>query len=190
MPVLINRCRQYAFTLGILISGILVLYPLQAQNTLRQEYQVKGAFLFQFSQFTDWPEQAFSSPSSPFIIGILGKDPFGRFIDDLVLNEQVDGHPIVIKRYSGLKELEPSHILFVSKQLDAPLTEVLKHAETMSALTVSEIAGFAHQGGMVRFYIDNNKVKFQVNADAVKNAGLTMSSKLLRLAQICCNGNN
>ncbi len=188
MPVLMKRPNILMPV--VFVAGILLLFPIRAQNALRQEYQVKGAFLFQFSQFTHWPDHAFASPSSPFVVGILGHDPFGRFIDDLVAGEQVEGHPIVVKRYASLSELEASHILFISKQLNEPLPKVLEKAATMGALTVSEITGFAQQGGMVRFYVDNNKIKFQVNVEAAKSAGLTVSSKLLRLAQICCNGNN
>lgn len=195
MPFLTGKYRHGASRQGMIILSflLLLLLPfqlLQGQNTLRQEYQVKGAFLFHFSQFVDWPTSAFSAPSDPFVIGILGEDPFGTFLDDLVRGETVMGHPITVRRYQSLQEINSAHILFITRDMAQSLSEVLALVQNKNMLTVSDMPGFARQGGMVRFYIASNKIKFQVNVDAAKNNGLTMSSKLLRLADICCSGDD
>lgn len=192
MPFLSSKYRQGASRPGVIVLSLLLLFvlPLQAQNSLRQEYQVKGAFLFHFSQFIDWPASAFSTPGDPFVIGILGEDPFGTFLDDLVRGETVNGHPIIVRRYKSPEEISSTHILFITKDLAQSLSQVLALVQNKNMLTVSDMPGFAQQGGMVRFYIASNKIKFQVNVDAAKSNGLLMSSKLLRLADICCSGDD
>ena len=192
MPFLTRKYSQAAGRRRMIVFSflLLLLFPLQGQNTLRQEYEVKAAFLFHFSQFVDWPASAFSAPSDPFIIGILGEDPFGKFLDDLVRGETMKGHPIIVTRYQTLQEIDSAHILFITKDMAQSLGEVLALVQNKNMLTVSDMPGFARQGGIVRFYIASNKIKFQVNLDAAKSNGLTMSSKLLRLADICCSGDD
>lgn len=191
MPFLIHMYRKSATLKKLtLLCAAFAVCSATAQTHMPQEYEIKGAFIFQFSQFVDWPAYAFPDPSTPFVIGIVGEDPFGSFLDELVENETVEGHPIELRRYENLSEVGPSHILFISKGSAHYMKQTLEKIQGTYTLTVSDISGFAKEGGMIRFYINNNKIKFQVNVEVAKSAGLVMSSKLLRLADICCNGDD
>src|SRR5688572_23028343 len=78
------------------------------------EYQLKAVFLFNFAQFVEWPAQSFESANAPFVIAVVGEDPFGEYLDTAVRGETVLGHPLVIKRYSSVSEVEPCQILYIS----------------------------------------------------------------------------
>lgn len=156
----------------------------QAQSAI-PDYQVKAIFLYNFAQFVEWPSTQFDAPDSPFVIGILGKDPFGKYLDETVQGEKVNGHPMVVQRISpaeiGSKKM---HIVFINVSDHEQLTSTLESLKSQSVLTVGDAPEFARLGGMIRFSTENNKTKIQINLEVAKEASLSISSKLLRLAEI------
>lgn len=156
---------------------------LSAQTKPVGEYQVKAAFLYNFTRFVEWTPASFKAADSPFVIGIIGNGPFGIILDDIVKGEKAGGHQIMIRRYQNVKEIKDCHILYIN-------AESLKIKQTLSALkgrnilTVSDAANFTRWGGIIRFYTEDNKVRFEINAAAAKTAKLRISSKLLNLARI------
>jgi uncharacterized protein DUF4154 len=145
---------------------------------------VEAVFLFNFTQFVDWPPQAFADPGAPIVIGVLGSDPFGAALDEVVQGEVVRGHPLIVRRSQRIDDLTGSQILFISRSEHAHLGSILAALKGRSTLTVSDLEEFANAGGMICFMLMENKVRLQVNLEATKTAGLTLSSKLLRVAQI------
>jgi hypothetical protein len=170
------------------ISFLLIFFmcvgELSAQPSASPEYQIKAVFLYNFTQFIDWPPSAFADAQSPFIIGVLGQDPFGKYLDETVSNEKVNGHPIIIKRYQHVGEVSGCQIVFVSQSFNDDLEEVINNFKGKDILTVSDLTGFAKKGGMIRFMNESNRIKIRINLDAVKASNLVVSSKLLRLAEI------
>lgn len=148
-----------------------------------KEYKIKAVFLFNFTQFVDWSPAAFASPGSPFVIGILGNDPFGAALDETVQNEKVNGHPIIVQRFRDTRELRPCHILFINPE-DADQMRDEISVLGKNTLTVSDAGGFLRAGGMIRFFTQDNKIHLQINPDAAKAADLFISSKLLRVSDI------
>jgi hypothetical protein len=148
------------------------------------EYQLKAVFLFNFAQFVEWPASAFPEPDTPLGICILGEDPFGGYLDETVRGETVANHPLTVRRYRRVDEIKGCHILFVSRQEQRHLGEVLDSLKGRSVLTVSDAERFASRGGMIRFVTDHNRIRLRINLDAARAANLTLSSKLLRPAQI------
>ena len=155
-----------------------------AQAAIPPEYQVKAAFLFHFTQFTQWPPEAFPGPGSPLIIGILGEDPFGEYLDGIVRGEQVHDRPFVIQRYRRLAEMKTCHVLFISRSESPRLDQILAGLRDRSILTVCEAEGFTTRGGMIEFVNYEGKIRLRINPTAAKTVGLTISSKLLRPAEI------
>ena len=148
------------------------------------EYKVKSVFLFYFTQFVSWPQGAFADANTPFVIGILGDDPFGANLENAVQGEKSDGRPIQIRRFSRIEDVNLCHILYVSRSQGGELGHVLWALNKRSILTVSDIDGFSRAGGMIRFFTENNKVRLRINVDAAKAAGLVVSSKLLRPSEV------
>jgi hypothetical protein len=159
-----------------------------AQAAISREYQVKAVFLFNFAQFVEWPPSAFSETQAPLVIGVLGEDPFGAFLDETVRGEKVNNRPLLVERYHRVDEIKSCHVLFVSQSEAARLEEIVAGLKGRSILTVSDAAGFAGRGGMIRFTTENNKIRLRINVEAAKAAELTISSKLLRPAVIVATG--
>ena len=148
------------------------------------EYQLKAVFLFNFAQFVEWPAQAFAAADSPFIIAVVGEDPFGAELDAAVRGETVMGHPLLVKRYQKVRDLEPCHILFISSTELKQLEKILTLLDRSAVLTVSDIDRAAERGAMIQFSNERNRLRLRINVEAAKAAGLTLSSKLLRPAEI------
>jgi len=148
------------------------------------EYEVKAAFLFNFAKFVEWPADAFDDPKSPIVVGILGDDPFGSIIEKTVAGKTVREKEFVIKRSRRIEDVERCHILFVSSSEEARLREILDKVKNSNVLTVGDTEGFAGRGGIINLTKEQNKVRFEINVDAAKRAGLKISSKLLKLAKV------
>ncbi len=152
--------------------------------------QIKAVFLFNFTQFVEWPPNSFPEAQSSLVIGILGEDPFGSYLDEIVHDEKSNGYSLVVQRYQTIKDVKPCHILFINFSKKDQVAQVLENLRGQSILLVSDAQGFAEQGGMVQFITENNKIRFQINLEAVKAVNLSISSKLLRLAKIVAPKNN
>jgi hypothetical protein len=153
-----------------------------AQDSTPTEYQIKSAFLFNFAKFVEWPAAAFAEATSPIVYGILGENPFGDDLEQTIRNKTVNARPLVVKEFHSLAEATNCHVLFISTSEKAKLPEILESLRKTTVLTVSETDGFTEAGGMINFFMEGKKNRFQINDIAAKNAGLKISSKLLSLA--------
>jgi hypothetical protein len=158
-------------------------------STVR-EYQLKAVFLFNFSQFVEWPAEAFDEPTAPLIIGIVGEDPFGTYLDEIAAGEKIHSHPLVIRRFQTTDDVSACHILFVNVKGNVVLTDLLANIKNKSILTVGDSDRFIRSGGMVRFFTENNKIRIRIDPEATKASRLTISPKLLKLAEIYSPTNN
>jgi uncharacterized protein DUF4154 len=172
--------KLFAGTL-LLAYAMLTAGPALAAPTTSE---VEAVFLFNFSQFVDWPPQAFPQPDSPIVIGVLGSDPFDGTLDDVVRGEMVKGRPLVVRRFQRVEQFTDCHILFISRSERPRLEPIVQMLKGRSILTVSDLDEFATRGGVIGFVLLDNKIRLRVNLQAAKDAGLTLSSKLLRPAQI------
>ncbi len=178
-----------SFARSLFLRGMLLLFVLclSARPAMGQDaasYRIKAVFLYNFAQFTTWPESAFDGPKAPFVIGVLGKDPFGTALDATVKGEEIGGRPIEVRRYRTASEIKNCQILFISASEQDRINPIIDSLAKKPVLTVGETERFALNGGMIRFLAENNKIRFRINAEAAEKAGLTISSKLLRLAEI------
>ena len=153
----------------------------RAQGVL-SEYDVKAAFLFNFTKFVEWPPAAFADERSPLKICVLGDNPFGKTLHAL-MGEEVGGRRLLLAHLENLKDLESCHVLYVSRSERDRLAQVLAGVRGAPVLTVADSPGFIDQGGMINFILENSKVRFDVNQEAAERAGLKISSRLLALAK-------
>ena len=160
--------------------------PVLAQATSR-EYQLKAVFLFNFTQFVEWPANAFENDQSPLVIGVVGENPFGIYLEQTISGEKINGHPLEVQYYKTEEELKTCHILFINMREAKKLEQALTAVSGKNTLTISDQTDFLKLGGMIKFMTNNNKIKLQVNMDACKESKMVLSSKLLRLAEIIKN---
>jgi hypothetical protein len=168
--------------LAILVSAA------AAKGAPDREHRVKAVFLFNFAQFVVWPDSAFSGPTDPLVVGILGDDPFDTYLDEVVRGEKVNNRPIEVKRFRKVEEAKDCHVLFVSPSEAARMDEILAALKPTKVLTVGESDGFFRNGGMVNFSTESGKIRLKINLEEVQDAGLSVSSKLLRLADVSGQG--
>jgi hypothetical protein len=148
------------------------------------EYQVKAVFLFNFTQFVEWPQTSFPDAQAPFVIGVLGRDPFGRALDDAVRGERVNGRPLVIERYKNRAEMKPCQILFIDRSAGEEIAPTLDDLEHTGTLTVTDFDTGSRRDAIIRFLSENQKIRLRINVGSAHDAGLTISSKLLRPAEV------
>lgn len=163
---------------ALLFSGGVDL-PVQSAPTA--EYQIKAVFLFNFAQFIEWPPTAFPERQTPFVIGVLGQDPFGSYLDETVRGEKVNNRPLTVRRYRRVEEIQTCHVLFISRSEAGRLDQILANLKYRNILTVADVESAASSGVMIRFVTQQNKIRLRINPEAAKAANLTISSKLLRL---------
>jgi YfiR/HmsC-like len=155
-----------------------------SQTQKEIEYKLKAAYLLHFLQFVEWPDSVFENEKSPIVVTILGDDPFGNTLDDITKSEKIGEHPIVIKRTHSLGNVDFCHVLYISSSEKDNFRSILKHIDSAPILTISDIDNFGEEGGNISFYLEENKLRFAINLQTLKQADLKVSSKLLRLAKI------
>ncbi len=164
----------------VLILGLGVL-PLRADDKPALEVQVKAAFLAKFAMFVEWPA---APTNTPFVIGILGKDPFGDFLDAAAKREFANRRGIEIRRSDDLNKLAGCQIVFISASESARLSAHLAGLAGQPVLTVGDESNFAGRGGMIGFIKEAGMVRFEINTRAAELAGLKLSAKLLQVGKI------
>ena len=172
--------------LGLLIVGLMLLAG-DASAGL-SEHRLKAVFLFNFSRFVEWPASAFTAADAPFVIGVFGRDPFGSDLDDVARGETVDGRRLLVRRVQTVQDAAACQILFIPESEQANLDVILAALTRSSTLTVSDLDGAAQRGAMVRLVTDHDKIRLRINVESARAAGLTISSKLLRAAEIVTTG--
>ncbi len=172
-----------------LLWMLLICPTISGQTSTPSEYQVKAAFLFNFTQFVQWPESTFTQ-NQPIVIGILGKDPFGTALSSMVEGEQVNGRTVQVVRYEQPADIKNCHILFIPVSERARTLVVLNQLRDQRILTVGESEGFARLGGMIHLQNENNKIKLVINHEAAKQENLDISVKLLKLSTIVSTDKN
>jgi hypothetical protein len=193
MVVLTNGSRQRNRTLAPAKGAIFILvfaallalravYPPAALAVT--EYQVKAAFLYNFAKFVEWPSEAFPNEQAPFLLCVLGEDPFGEDLDQIVKDKTVNGRRIEVKRFKEARNLKECQILFVSASEEESLPEILGALRGARTFSVGETERFTRLGGVLNFKIEKKSVRFEINVDAAQRAKLKISSKLLRLGTI------
>jgi len=182
------KCR------GGLWLAVLTVSALFTTRTFGQsefnEYQLKSVFLFNFAQFVEWPEKAFTDAGAPIVIGILGTDPLGVVLDETVRDERAGGRRLIVRRFRRIEDVGVCHILFISRSESTHLEAILSALKGRSILTVSDINRAALRGVMVRFVTEKKRIRLRINLDEAKLAGLTISSKLLRPTEIVSTEKN
>jgi len=157
-------------------SGLLPAWA-QAQPT---EYQVKAAFLHNFIKFTQWPDSTLAEGDT-LVIGVLGQGPMNAALAQ-ASPKSGHGQPVAIRIISRPAEAARCHVLFINGSARHLFQDIASDLRGRPILTIGEDRGFLQDGGIINFFLQKSKVKFEVNARASGQAGLILRSQLLRLA--------
>ncbi|MCD4692240.1 MAG: YfiR family protein [Calditrichales bacterium] len=165
-----------------LLLSFLVPQLVCAQYT---EYDVKAVYLEKFTRFIDWPgESTVSDTSKPFILGVVGRNPFGPILENIYSSQKIKNKEVKIIHISNPNKISGCHLLFVSKSEKNKLTKILSQTKNKPILTIGDTKGFADRGVLINFYLSYDKTRFKINETAVRESGLYMSHLLFNLAKI------
>jgi len=147
------------------------------------EYNIKAVFIERFTRYIEWPEEsAVSDTSQPFVLGIIGKNPFGSVLEEIYSTQRIRKKKVIIRYISKLDEIKGCNLLFLSESEKKELSKILSFSRKRPILTVSDTKDFAGKGVAINFVIIEGKIKFEINKSAIDNVGLKVSSQLLKLA--------
>lgn len=174
--------KRNAFVCAVMLCspGLTPSAGAQSQG-VAPEYQIKAAYLFNFTKFTEWPT-AVLAPGAPIQVCVAGRDPFGDSLGSLE-SKTVQNHPIHVRRDVRNDTLRGCHVVFVAEADERFEQSVLRSAEAASALTVSDREGFVERGGTIGMLTRDSRILFEINVDAGLRAGLKLSSQMLKLAR-------
>lgn len=174
--------RNLGCMLALLIFPAILVSEIRAQSPLTEadEYEIKAAFLINFSQYVEWPPEAFRDSSEPLSICVLGRDPFGSTLDQMVTRKVVGGRPLVVRRLSDAKNAGSCRVLFAGSSERKSLANGALTA--IGVLTVGEEGSPSSDGAVISFSLQSGKVRFTIDMAAAQRANLRLSSRLLGLA--------
>jgi len=155
----------------------------RAQSSFDREYLIKAAFLYNFLKFVEWPAEVLPEGTGTITVCLVGEDPFGEALES-IKGKTVKNKDLVIRRGQALQSLGACQLLFVSSSEKNRLPEIIGAVKGRAVLTVGELEGFTQRGGIVRFLIESNNVRFEINPDVAERMGLKISSRLLNLAKV------
>jgi hypothetical protein len=170
-------------TLTLFISGM-TLSPAQGGNLSAKqakEYRLKAAYMLNFAKFISWPNAAFTNTQTPFIIGILGSNPFGNALPPLT-SRKIRNRNIELRYFDNIDKIKPCQILFISRSEEHSIPAILTACKNMSIFTISDIKDFIHKGGMLEFITVKEHLHFSINLIQVQKHGLEVEAQLLALA--------
>jgi hypothetical protein len=154
-------------------------------NTINREYPLKALYLYNFGSYIEWPRNAFADERAPFTIGVLGPSPLIESLQQIAVSKTIGGRKIQVSRFENVNQIGSCQMLFVPASI--PLANqrlAIAAVKGRPVLLVGETPGFAKDGGGMNFFVQANKIRFEVNLDATKEQQLKVSSKLLAIAKI------
>jgi hypothetical protein len=181
-----RRAAASLLALALLAAPLPAVSAAGAAGPRSPDYVIKAAYLYNFALFVEWPADAFASADAPFVIGILGSDPFGDALTQIVSGKRINRRRIHVEVAQYAHDLRRAQLVFVSAA-DAPrLAELLVPAVSSGTpqLVVGETDVFLRHGGTISFTVRDNKVGYDINLEAARKARLVVSSKLLSLAGV------
>jgi hypothetical protein len=161
---------------------ILLLAPFSWAQTGPSEYEVKAAFIYNFAKFVTWPNSVFRTETAPLIIGILGDSQITEDLRRAIENKTAHGRPISVLQSKSLSELYSCQIIIFNYSTEDDLKRQIEALRKLHILTIGESEAFFEKGGIIRLFVQENKVRFAIDTPSAEKAGLSVSSKLLKLA--------
>jgi hypothetical protein len=170
--------------LASVASAVSVGSIASAQGEL-SDSQLRAAFLFRFGQYVSWPKGSDgASPTSPFVIGVFEDPTLLKDLGRMVSGRQIEGRTIEVRAMDAVENLDGLAVAFLRTDDQLRIARAMREARIKGILTVGDADGFAERGGMINFFREDNKLRFEVNMEATGQSGLRLSSQLLRLARI------
>lgn len=149
-----------------------------------REQETKALYIFNFTRFIEWPDETFREPASPVIIGVIGDPNIYKHVETVIKKEKISHRPIIIQHYVSPEQIKSCHFLYIGISDPDLVKSILDNKLYGSAITISDEPNFLRWGGAIRFYKEQEKLRFEINKESSKKSNVKISSKLLNLAKI------
>jgi hypothetical protein len=182
--------RRSFISIVLATTAVWLIGPAPALGDPSNEYKVKAALIFKFIQFVDWPGDGGPPPASApsdrdtIVIATVGQDPFDGALEQTVTGKSVGGKRVIVKHFASAGQVEKCQVLFVSSGGGAELARTLSKIGPVGLLTVGETEQFLVDGGIIRIFEQDGKLRFEISQEAAARARIQISAKLLRLAKL------
>lgn len=168
-----------------LILWLVVALPTKVQSQSEsQEYALKAAFIEKLCRFIDWSNDDSGADSSQFVIAVLGKNPFGDFLEKLAASQRIKGRTVKVAYYSNVSEIKGCNVIFIPGTEKSRLKQIIEYTKSQPVLLVADTEGFAKQGVHINFYQSGETLRFEINREAALDSGLRIRSRVLKHARI------
>jgi len=167
----------------LLLAGLVLLFGSGVHAAAQDlEQQLKAAFLYRFAQFVDWPQETGPDRSRQLVLCLLGTDTFAGALDS-ISGKTVHERELAVRYITSPRQLDQCHMVFLSRPSAETMKMTLQQSRQNHVLTVSDQPAFAATGGMIELLRQDNQFRFEINLRAAREADLSVSSNLLRLAR-------
>ena len=196
-PLCLRARASPSWRRALALLVLLAALPAGAQPQL-SEREVEAAYLVNFLRFTQWPARSFASPQAPFVVTVVGSAQVASTVRAVAAAAgAIDGHPIEVRSLvpppgrpldlaadpEAEQAVRTSHLVFFHGSAGSVPERELARLSAVPVLTVSDIGGFTHSGGMLELSNEANHIVFEANPAAIRDAGLLLSAKVLKLAR-------
>jgi hypothetical protein len=174
------------------VSVLATLVPLDARSYAQspsssvdwKDAEIRAAFIYNFMKFIEWPADSARAGLSYWTIGVVRDSILERALAVQVAGKVVGGHPLRTRSVTGIRDILPSDALVVGASANGELGAIIAQLGSRPVLTVGQGERFCDMGGQIRIFHQEDRMRFEVNVDAIRRSGLVASSKLLSLAKI------
>ncbi|MCP4218628.1 MAG: YfiR family protein [bacterium] len=168
-----------------LLPVLLFTLSVPVHSEIENEYFVKSILFQRFSNYVTWPKSTgIKNKSKPFIIAVIGENPFGQILKRVYTGKRIRDKNVTIRFLTDIGEIENCHILFISSSLAHQLPAILKATKDKPILTVGDTPGFAKKGVIINMYQAGTVIRFEISTEAVRNAKIDISTKLIKISRI------
>ena len=180
----LRRPILYQCMMTLVALSLAIAPPLDAADV--SEYRLKAEFIERLTRFIEWPDEApfMRDPDAPFVIAVVGKDPFGSHLDELARRHVIKGRKVVTKRLTSGDDVTDCSIVFISRSERDSLERIVSQTRGRPILTIADTSGFARRGVIINFFEEDNRIQFEINEGAADASGLDIRGKLYKLARI------
>lgn len=170
-------------TLIILLLASWTLLPAAADL---EPYIAKAAMLEKIPRYINWPaESGMKNTSTPFVIGVIGKNPFGSILEKAFTRDRkINKKQVKIVYFSSPDEIKDCHLLFISAAEKKNLSKIFSIIQNKPVLTISDTTGFAQRGVHINFVKSGQRLRFEINPIAVRQASLSIDPSFLAIGKI------
>jgi hypothetical protein len=170
--------------LALLHLGILSTASAQQMLAPVEEEQLQASFIWQFLQLTEWSSLQ-ATPENMFTLGVVGTSRVEGFLEQIARNRKLpDGKTVVLRKITALEDIERCRAVYVCGSETLRLPQILARSKNKPVLTIGRDPQFIEKGGIINFFAENNRLRYEINLDEASTSSITFSSKLLRFGRL------